>query len=56
MIIQANCLDILGKTAGCEYHTIFADPPYNLGSKVIIGPDGKPIFKGAAKDFMGKWC
>ena len=33
---------------------IYADPPYALGSTVLIGKDGKPYYK-EAKDFMSKW-
>lgn len=33
---------------------IFCDPPYGLGSEVIIRPDGKPDYSKAA-DFMSKW-
>lgn len=33
---------------------IFADPPYALGSTVLIGKDGKPYYK-EAKDFMNSW-
>lgn len=33
---------------------IFTDPPYALGSDVIILPNGKPEYK-KARDFMDKW-
>ena len=33
---------------------IFTDPPYALGSEVIIRKDGKPDYKKAV-DFMNKW-
>ena len=33
---------------------IFSDPPYALGSKVIIRDDGKPDYQ-QARDFMGAW-
>jgi site-specific DNA-methyltransferase (adenine-specific) len=33
---------------------IFTDPPYALGSEVIIREDGKPDYKKAV-DFMNKW-
>lgn len=33
---------------------IFTDPPYALGSEVIIRSDGKPDYKKAV-DFMDKW-
>jgi len=39
----------------CSQNTIFADPPYSLGSEVYIDKnDGKPKYK-KAKDFMNKW-
>jgi hypothetical protein len=38
-----------------EFHTIFCDPPYNLGTEWTISPDGRPVVKNKAKDFMGKW-
>jgi DNA modification methylase len=37
------------------FHTIYADPPYNLSSQWIINKNGMPEAKGGAKDFMGKW-
>jgi len=55
MIKNQDCLAHLKETEGKTYHTIFADPPYNLGSSVFIDKDGKPKFKGTAKDFMNKW-
>jgi site-specific DNA-methyltransferase (adenine-specific) len=33
---------------------IYCDPPYALGSEIIIKPDGKPDYKKAV-DFMAKW-
>jgi len=33
---------------------IFCDPPYALGSEIIIREDGKPDYK-KARDFMNKW-
>ena len=33
---------------------LFTDPPYGLGSKVIIRSDGKPDYEKAT-DFMNKW-
>lgn len=32
----------------------YSDPPYGLGSEVIIRPDGKPDYDKAS-DFMSKW-
>jgi len=33
---------------------IFCDPPYGLGSEIIIMPDGKPDYSKSS-DFMNKW-
>lgn len=33
---------------------IYCDPPYALGSEIIIKPNGKPDYKKAV-DFMAKW-
>ncbi len=33
---------------------IYSDPPYALGSEIIIRPDGKVDYKNAS-DFMNKW-
>ncbi len=32
----------------------YSDPPYALGSEIIIRPDGKVDYKNAS-DFMNKW-
>ena len=34
--INANCLDVLKETAANSQDLIFCDPPYALGSDVII--------------------
>jgi len=52
--INANCLDVLKKTAANSQDLIFCDPPYALGSDVIIRKDGKPDYRKAV-DFMSKW-
>ena len=52
--INANCLDVLKETAANSQDLIFCDPPYALGSDVIIRKDGKPDYRKAV-DFMSKW-
>ena len=52
--INANCLDVLKQTAANSQDLIFCDPPYALGSDVIIRKDGKPDYRKAV-DFMSKW-
>jgi hypothetical protein len=38
------------------FNIVFADPPYNLGSKTYVDKsDGKIKFTGKAQDFMNKW-
>ena len=50
--INANCLDVLKETAANSQDLIFCDPPYALGSDVIIRKDGKPDYRKAV-DFVG---
>ena len=52
--INANCLNVLKETAANSQDLIFCDPPYALGSDVIIRKDGKPDYRKAV-DFMSKW-
>jgi DNA modification methylase len=55
MIIENICaLEKIKKLEDNSQDIIFADPPYALGSTVLIGKDGKPYYK-EAKDFMSKW-
>jgi site-specific DNA-methyltransferase (adenine-specific) len=51
---QGDCLELLKTLPDCSIDLIFCDPPYALGSEVIIKPDGKPDYKKAV-DFMNKW-
>jgi len=53
-IIQGDCLEVMRTMADCSVDIIFTDPPYAMGSKVII-KNGKPEYQKAA-DFMGKWA
>jgi site-specific DNA-methyltransferase (adenine-specific) len=51
---QGNCLELLKGLDDSSIDIIFCDPPYALGSEVIIKADGKPDYKKAV-DFMNKW-
>jgi DNA modification methylase len=46
--------EFLSKFNEYEFDMIFADPPYALGSEVIIRKDGKVDY-AKASDFMNKW-
>jgi len=46
--------EFLSKFKEYEFDMIFADPPYALGSEVIIRKDGKVDY-AKASDFMNKW-
>ena len=48
------CLEYLKTLSNHSIDLIFCDPPYALGSEVIIKPDGKPDYKKAV-DFMNAW-
>lgn len=54
MIIQSDSLEFLKQIKDYENDIIYADPPYALGSEIIIRPDGKVDYKKAS-DFMNKW-
>jgi DNA modification methylase len=54
MIKLADSLETLKTFTDYELDIIFTDPPYALGSEVIIKPNGKPDYKKAV-DFMNKW-
>jgi site-specific DNA-methyltransferase (adenine-specific) len=51
---NADCLQVMKSLPDNSVDIIFTDPPYALGSEVIIRPDGKPDYKKAV-DFMSKW-
>jgi DNA modification methylase len=51
---QGDCLELMKTLPDNSIDLIFCDPPYALGSEVIIKPNGKPDYKKAA-DFMNKW-
>lgn len=51
---QGDCLELLKTLPDNSIDLIFCDPPYALGSEVIIRADGKPDYKKAV-DFMNRW-
>jgi len=53
-ICQKDSLEFLKEQKDFSLDIIYADPPYALGSKVIIRLDGKPDYEKAS-DFMNKW-
>ena len=54
MIIKKDSLEFLKSCNDFEFDLIYTDPPYALGSEVIVRPDGKLDYKKAT-DFMNKW-
>ena len=50
---NGDCLELMKGLGDNSVDLIFCDPPYALGSEVIIKPDGKPEYKKAV-DFMNK--
>lgn len=54
MIETKDSLEFLKERADYEFDINYSDPPYALGSEVIIRPDGKVDYK-KANDFMNKW-
>jgi DNA modification methylase len=54
MIECKDSLEYLKERADYEFDINYSDPPYALGSEVIIRPDGKVDYK-KANDFMNKW-
>ena len=53
-IINGDCLELMKTLDDNSVDLIFTDPPYALGSEIIIRADGKPDYKKAV-DFMNKW-
>lgn len=53
-IRNENSLETMKQAQDYEFDLIFCDPPYALGSEVIIRKDGRPDYKKAV-DFMNKW-
>ena len=54
MITRSDSLEYLKSCCDYEFDINYSDPPYALGSEVIIRPDGKVDYK-KANDFMNKW-
>jgi len=53
-IYNQNCLEIMRLIPDYSINLIFTDPPYALGSKIVIKENGKVDYKKAT-DFMNKW-
>ncbi len=53
-ISNEDALVFLKKQEDNSSDILFCDPPYALGSEIIISKDGKPEYKKAV-DFMSKW-
>ena len=49
-----DSLEYISELKECSQDIMFCDPPYALGSEVIVRPDGKVDYKKAV-DFMSKW-
>ena len=49
-----DSLEYLSELKEYSQDIMFCDPPYALGSEVIVRPDGKVDYKKAV-DFMSKW-
>lgn len=54
MILQLDSFEFLRTKPDYYADLIYADPPYGLGSEIIIRPDGKPDYLNAS-DFMNSW-
>ena len=54
MIKTMDSLEYVSALKEYSQDIMFCDPPYALGSEVIVRPDGKVDYKKAV-DFMGKW-
>ena len=53
-VITSDSLEFLKQLKDYQADIMFADPPYALGSEVIIRQDGKVDY-AKANDFMNKW-
>ena len=54
MIKQQDALEFLKDQTDYSADLIYQDPPYALGSEIVIRSDGKVDYKKAS-DFMSKW-
>ena len=53
-VITSDSKEFLSKFKEFEFDIVFVDPPYALGSEVVIRKDGKVDY-AKASDFMNKW-
>ncbi|MDY0141676.1 MAG: DNA methyltransferase [Bacteroidales bacterium] len=53
-VLKQDSLEFLKQLKDYQADIVFADPPYALGSEVIIRQDGKVDY-AKANDFMNKW-
>jgi DNA modification methylase len=54
MIKNQDSLEFLKEQKDFSIDINYSDPPYALGSEIVIGSNGKPTYKKAV-DFMNKW-
>ncbi|TXI86675.1 MAG: site-specific DNA-methyltransferase [Chryseobacterium sp.] len=54
MLLHDDCLNVMSTMPDHSVDLIFTDPPYGVGSKVVIRADGKPDYKRAI-DFADRW-
>jgi DNA modification methylase len=54
MIQEKDSLEFLKEQKDFSIDINYSDPPYALGSEIVIDKDGKPNYKKAV-DFMNKW-
>jgi DNA modification methylase len=53
-IVKSDCLELIKTCSDYEFDIVYSDPPYALGSEIVIREDGKVDYKKAV-DFMNKW-
>jgi len=53
-IHNTDSLEFIKQLKDLDTDIIYSDPPYALGSEIIVRPDGKVDYKKAT-DFMNKW-
>ena len=54
MIKQQDSLEFLKEQKDFSIDISYSDPPYNLGSEIIVRPDGKMDYKRKS-EFMNQW-
>lgn len=55
MVRIQDAFEFMESQADFSADVVFSDPPYNLGSEVLVRPDGKVDY-GKKVDFMDKWA